>query len=37
MALLSLMKDWTSTSRLVAITVDHGFRSGNISSILLIA
>ena len=28
MALLSLLKDWTDCSRLVAVTIDHGFREG---------
>ena len=28
MALLSLLRDWTDCSRLVAVTIDHGFREG---------
>lgn len=30
MALLSLLKDWTDISRLVAVTIDHGFREGRV-------
>ena len=28
MALLSLLRDWTDYSRLVTVTIDHGFREG---------
>ena len=35
MALLSLLKEWTDFSRLVAVTIDHGFREGKIIGIHL--
>ena len=28
MALLHLMREWTNPTRLVAVTIDHGFRPG---------
>ena len=36
MALLSLLKDWTDISRLVAVTIDHGFREGRIIKVRLV-
>lgn len=30
MALLHLMKEWTDEKKLVAVTIDHGFREGSL-------
>ena len=33
MALLHLMREWTSPTRLVAVTIDHGFRQGALCTV----